>query len=139
MFLFVFVLTLLAFAVMDSIWLGLTAGKIYKPLMSDLMASRINLPAAIAFYGLYALGVTWFLTFPALTAQLPAYGFSGVGSLTVSAALLGLMAYGTYNLTALAVLRDWSPKLVMIDMVWGMTLTVAASHLVVFIGRILRL
>lgn len=139
MFLSALVLTLIAFAVIDSIWLGLTAGPVYKPLMGDLMAPRINMPAAVAFYGLYAFGVTWFLTFPALSGQLPVHGLPAGWSLTVSAALLGLMAYGTYNLTALAVLRDWSPKLVLIDMVWGAVLTVTASHLVVFAGRLLKI
>ncbi|MFT3997985.1 MAG: DUF2177 family protein [Asticcacaulis sp.] len=138
MFLSALVLTLIAFAVIDALWLSLTAGPVYKPLMGDLMAPRINMAAAVAFYALYAFGATWFLTFPALSGQLPAYGLPAGWSLTVSAALLGLVAYGTYNLTALAVLRDWSPRLVLIDMVWGAVLTVSATHLVVFAGRLLK-
>ncbi|UDF02702.1 DUF2177 family protein [Asticcacaulis sp. AND118] len=139
MFLSALVLTLIAFAVIDTVWLSLTAGPVYKPLMGDLMATRINLPAAVAFYVLYAVGVTWFLTFPALSGQLPVHGLPAGWSLTISAALLGLMAYGTYNLTALAVIRDWSVKLVVIDMIWGAVLTTAASHLVVFAGRLLKI
>ncbi|MFP1129432.1 DUF2177 family protein [Asticcacaulis sp. W401b] len=139
MFLSALVLTLIAFAVIDTVWLSLTAGPLYKPLMGDLMATRINMVAAVAFYLLYGLGVTWFLTFPALSGQLPVHGLPAGWSLTISAALLGLMAYGTYNLTAVAVIRDWSLKLVVIDMIWGAVLTTVASHLVVFAGRLLKI
>lgn len=139
MFLSALVLTLIAFAVIDTVWLSFMAGPVYRPLMGDLMAARINMYAAVGFYVLYALGVTWFLTFPALSGQMPAYGLPAGWSLTVSAALLGLLAYGTYNLTAMAVIRDWSFKLVLIDMIWGAVLTTIASHLVVFAGRLLKI
>ena len=34
-------------------------------------------------------------------------------------ALFGLFAYGTYNVTGLAVIRDWSLQLTLIDIGWG--------------------
>ena len=42
-------------------------------------------------------------------------------------AALGLVAYGTYELTNWAVLRDWPALLVPIDIGWGVVLTAVAG------------
>jgi uncharacterized membrane protein len=49
-------------------------------------------------------------------------------------ALLGLIAYGTYDLTSLAVMKGFTTKIAIIDMVWGTILTGAVSALTVFVG-----
>jgi len=43
------------------------------------------------------------------------------------AAGLGLVAYGTFELSSAAVIRDWPPALVPVDMAWGAAITVAAA------------
>jgi len=45
----------------------------------------------------------------------------------LTAALLGLMAYGTYDLTNMATLKPWSWKLVGIDMAWGTIVTTLSA------------
>ena len=47
-------------------------------------------------------------------------------------AALGLVAYGTYELTNWAVLRDWPALLVPIDIGWGVVLTAMAA----FVGKL---
>ena len=56
------------------------------------------------------------------------------GSITRAAgrgALLGLVAYATYDLTNQATLAIWSPRVTAFDLAWGTTLTALAS----LIGR----
>jgi len=49
-------------------------------------------------------------------------------------ALLGLIAYGTYDLTNLAVMKGFTTKIAVIDMIWGTVLTGAVSALTVLVG-----
>ncbi|MCX7362804.1 MAG: DUF2177 family protein [Alphaproteobacteria bacterium] len=44
-------------------------------------------------------------------------------------AVLGLCAYGTYDLTNLATLRAWTVRLAMMDIAWGAALTALAAWL----------
>nr|WP_040878888.1 DUF2177 family protein [Kaistia granuli] len=58
--------------------------------------------------------------------------FSGVrgGSFVrgvVVGAVLGLVAYGTYDMTNLATLKNWSLSLSVVDMAWGTFLTSLAA------------
>lgn len=92
----------------------------YKPRMAGLLLERPRLDAAVLFYALYIAGVTVFAVQPALEAG---------GCLRAAAlgALLGVIAYGTYDLTNLATLRDWSVTVTMVDLVWGGVATGAAA------------
>ena len=49
-------------------------------------------------------------------------------------AILGLIAYGTYDLTNLAVMKGFTARIAMIDMVWGMVLTSVVSSVTVLVG-----
>jgi uncharacterized membrane protein len=117
---------LVAMAVLDGAWLSFATGAIYKPGIGPLMADKPVIPAAIIFYLLYAAGVTYLITLPALAAaSLPAAITRG--------AVLGFIAYGTYDLTSLAILRGWPVNVTIIDMIWGAILTgvsAAAAYLV---------
>ena len=79
-------------------------------------------PAALAFYGLYIAGILVFAVLPSLAA----------GSLNKAIALgafFGLVAYATFDLTSLALFRDFPVVVVAVDPVWGsaLTETVAAA------------
>ena len=50
---------------------------------------------------------------------------------------MGLMAYGTYELTNYATLRDWSIEQVAVDMIWGGVLTGVSAWAGVVIVRTL--
>jgi uncharacterized membrane protein len=106
--------------VFDAIWLTLATPGLYRPALGELLAEPPNLVAAGAFYLLYLVGVVVFAIRPALAG----------GSLMHAAALggfLGLVAYGTYDLTNLATLRAWPVGLTIIDMVWGTLLTATVA------------
>jgi uncharacterized membrane protein len=75
-----------------------------------------NLPVGLAFYLLYIVGIIVF-------AVLPGVEKGSVVEALWRGALLGLVAYGTYDLTNLSTLKDWSPAITVVDMVWGTVLT----------------
>ena len=45
----------------------------------------------------------------------------------VNGALIGLLAYGTYDMTNLATLKGWSLQVSLVDMAWGAFLSATAS------------
>ena len=49
-------------------------------------------------------------------------------------AILGLIAYGTYDLTNLAVMKGFTTRIAIIDMIWGTVLTGAVSGITAAIG-----
>ncbi|NWE19079.1 DUF2177 family protein [Pseudomonas sp. P7548] len=105
--------TLLAFLVLDGLWLGVLMGPTYKSFLGPLMLDQPRLLPAVLFYLLYALGCVAFVVLPSVSWQRAAR----------LGALLGLVAYGTYDLSNWATLRGWSSGLAVMDMAWGTFLT----------------
>ena len=59
----------------------------------------------------------------------PAAEADSVMKAVISGAVFGLVAYATYDLTNLAVMKGFTLKIALIDMVWGMALSAAVSGL----------
>ena len=111
-----YVATLLTFLLLDGIWLGLLMAPTYRELLGSLMLEKpLLLPAAV-FYCLYVIGCVAFVVLPALSWQRAAK----------LGALLGLVAYGTYDLTNWATLREWSVQVSLMDWAWGTVATAVA-------------
>ena len=96
----------------DALWLGVVARGLYQQEMGSLMAAQPRWAAAAAFYLAYPLGLVVFAVQPALQAR-------SLGRAVLLGGLFGLFAYGTYDLTNLAVLQDWPLRLTFIDLAWG--------------------
>lgn len=132
-FLATYLLCLCIMLVIDSAWLFSVIDLLYRKNIGHLMAINLVWPAAIVFYLLYSLGVTIFIIMPGVQQsqksllEIFAYG-----------ALFGLVAYGTYDLTNHAVLRDWPLIVTVADMVWGALMTGSTSLLTVYIFRFFR-
>lgn len=115
-----YVLTLAIFVLIDTAWLGTMSERLYRPLLGTMLADNFRLAPAVAFYALYAAGLTVFAVTPGL-AQ------ADWKKALLLGALFGLFAYGTYDLTNLATLKTWSLKLSLIDMAWGVSVSAASS------------
>jgi uncharacterized membrane protein len=105
---------------LDMLWLGVIARRFYAAQMGDLLREQPSLGAAGLFYLLYVGGVVLFAVLPALQ------GPSWRTALLLGVAL-GVVAYGTYDLTNLATLRRWPLGLAIVDLVWGSVLTGLAA------------
>ena len=118
---------LLSLVVIDLIWLLGIAKNLYRDEMGSLMASEPKLLVGLGFYLLYALGASIFVIIPAISKQSWLYAVQ-------YGALFGLFCYMTYDLTNLAVIRDFPVRLAFIDIVWGSAVTAASATISYWVG-----
>jgi uncharacterized membrane protein len=116
MILIAYVATAIAFLIVDAIWLYTMADTLYRPLLGDMLEPQYRLAPAIVFYLIYVGGIVFFAVMPALQG-------GGVAKAALNGAVLGLVAYATYDLTNQATLRDWPLTLTLADIPWGMFVT----------------
>ena len=108
------------FLLLDLLWLGIVVPSVYRPELGALLRDDVIIPAALAFYVMYVGGMMILAVLPGLKAQ-------SLLTAVAMGAMLGLVAYGTYDLTNLATLKGWSLKVTLIDMTWGSFVTAMAS------------
>jgi uncharacterized membrane protein len=123
------VATLLSMGLLDAIWLATMTSRLYRREMPSLLLATPAWAPAIAFYLLYAVGVVLLVVRPALDGEWAVARVAGTG------ALLGLVAYGTYDLTNQATLRGWSTLVTAVDIAWGATLTAVVATVAVTAAR----
>ena len=119
---------LVALVSIDLVWLLGIAKNVYRDEMGSLMATEPKLLAGLAFYVLYALGACIFVVIPALSKQSLSYAL-------MYGALFGFFCYMTYDLTNLAVIRDFPTRLAFIDIAWGSLVTASVSGLIYKLGE----
>ena len=106
-----YVAVFLTMFIIDMLWLGVIAKSMYANAMGGLLSPNPNLWAAGAFYLIFPVGLVIFAVLP--QAESPLWKAALMG------ALFGFFAYSTYDLTNLAVVKDWPFGLTFIDMAWG--------------------
>lgn len=127
MFIKLFAIALPVFFAIDLIWLGLVAKNFYRQQIGALMKPEINWTAAIIFYFIFIAGLVAFVIAPAVEK----------GSWThalLFGALFGLVTYATYDLTNLALAKDWPLLVTLVDLAWGAFLAASVSTITYFIA-----
>lgn len=119
---------LLIMVVIDAIWIGFVMSSFYKSNLGYIMADKINWGAAILFYVVYIAGLIYFVISPAEKD-------SNLLKAALGGAVLGFVAYATYDLTNHATLKDWPYIVTIVDMIWGAVLTAFLATLGTFIAR----
>jgi len=116
----IYAASLITFLIIDGIWLGIVARGFYSEHLAQFLRPSPNWGVAGLFYLLYVIGAVVFVVIPAHAQQswLMAIGYG---------ALFGFIAYGTYDLTNLATIRDWPVVVSVVDMIWGACLTATVS------------
>lgn len=112
--------TAVFFLVIDSIWLGVVARSFYADQLGHLMKDQVNFGIAALFYIFFSAAVVYL-------ASMSGFRGNSAGLALIAGAVLGLAAYGTYDITNMATLKDWPVVMSLIDMVWGTVITAAAS------------
>ena len=115
-FLLLYAVTAAVFLVLDMIGIRYLIRPVFDRHVGHLLADPLRLLPAGAFYLAYVVGVLWFVSIPALKESAPLAALVG-------GVFLGLMCYGTYEMTNYATLADWSMEQVVIDTLWGGFLT----------------
>lgn len=111
-----YIATAIVFFAIDYVWLSRVAFNFYRAEIGHVLLDKPNFAAAGAFYLFYVGGIVYFAVSPALASE-------NWTQALVAGAILGLVAYGTYDMTNLATVKDWSVKVTIIDIAWGATLT----------------
>ncbi len=131
-----FVLAMVVFAFLDSIWLGYVVSNLYADWLGPLArlnadgSFNINFVAAIGVYILLAASIVFFVIPRAAGGEpLKVFAFG---------ALMGLIIYGVYDLTNAATLTSWPLVLIIADVAWGTIATALTALVVTNLGKMFR-
>lgn len=110
----------LAFLIIDGLWLGVMAKTFYTSQLGDLLRKNFLILPAGLFYLAYTAGLVFLAVRPTMT-QLP------ITNVALYGAIVGFLAYGTYDMTNLATLRSWPVLVSVVDIAWGTTLSASVA------------
>lgn len=126
MFIKLYLIALTVFFAIDMLWLGVVAKKFYAKQIGSLIKAEVNWLAAIVFYLIFIVGLVVFVITPAVEKG------SWLHALLFGA-LFGLVCYATYDLTNLAIAKDWPLLVTIVDLMWGVILAASVSTITYFI------
>lgn len=120
-------MTAVFFAV-DLVWLGAVARGFYRDALGHLLREDTKWPVALAFYAIYIAGILVFAVLPSLQQE-------SLGRAVALGAFFGFVAYATFDLTSLALIRDFPVRVVVVDLAWGSILTAGVAAAGYGLGR----
>ena len=123
-----FIFVSIIFLVIDVVWLSITVKSLYRPALGDLLKDTPVMWAAVLFYIIYMIGVALIILKPALAND-------SILQALWTGVVFGVVAYGTYNLTNMATVKNWSASIVWIDMLWGGFLTGFSSAVGIYLTK----
>ena len=127
-FLKLYAATAAVFFALDLTWLGVVAKRVYAEQMGHLTRTDVQWVPAVLFYLVYVAAILVLCVKPGLERD-------SVGRAVAMGALFGLAAYAAFDLTGLALLKDFPLKGALIDLTWGTFVTATVSGIAVIIGR----
>lgn len=110
----------ISFLAIDAVWLAIIARDFYRRRLGDLMREEVWFGVAGLFYLFYAIAIV-------ILVVVPAHRAGSLQHAIMLGAVLGLCAYGTYDVTNLATLRGWPVSVAVVDVIWGAILTSTVS------------
>ena len=116
-----------SFGILDALWLRWAGPNFYRPALGDLLAEQFRMGPALVFYLLYIAAMVWFAVRPGIAL--------GVPHAVLNGALLGGIAYATYDLTNQATLKFWPVHVTLVDIAWGASATALACGIAAFAVR----
>lgn len=125
-----YAVTAVIFLALDALMLTFYMRPLFEKHIGVLLLEDIRIGAAAAFYLAYLAGLLWLVSLPALREG------TNVQAL-IGGLVIGAMAYGTYEFTSYAIMRDWHPAMVVADFAWGTVLTGVSAWAGVAITRAL--
>ncbi len=124
-----FAATAAVFLILDGIMLTFVMKPLFTRHIGPLLVEPIRIAPAAAFYLAYIAGLIYLVSLPAIRAGAP---------VVIPALIIGLMAYGTYEFTSWAIMKDWHWQMVTADTLWGGALTAFSAWAGVMVTRALH-
>lgn len=113
----------------DLVWLGVVAKGFYQRQIGHLLRPDVQWVPAVLFYLVYVAALVVFVAAPAVERQ-------SVGRAIGYGAFFGVAAYAAFDLTSLALLKDFPLAAALVDLAWGASLSAVVSAGVVLSARI---
>ena len=101
---------------LDLVWIGVVARDFYQRHLGTLLRPDVRWAPAVLFYLLYVAALVVFVVAPAVGRRSAAHA-------VLLGAFFGLAAYAAYDLTSLALIRDFPTIAAVVDLAWGATLS----------------
>lgn len=114
---------------LDLIWLGVVAKGFYQRHLGHLMRADVQWVPAVSFYLIYVAALVVFVAGPAAERD-------SIGRAVAYGAFFGLAAYAAFDLTGLALFRNFSVTAAIVDLAWGAFLSATVSAAVVLVARL---
>jgi len=111
-----YAVTAVIFLTLDAIALRVLVKPTFEKSLGDWLHDSPKIAPAAVFYLFYVVALVVLVSWPAYVA-------SDLWRAAWQGALIGAMAYGTYEFTNLSTLTRWSPQMVAVDFTWGTILT----------------
>jgi uncharacterized membrane protein len=127
LFLKLYAVAIITFLVLDGLWIGVVASGFYKKQLAYIFTDQVNFTAVALFYLVYTAGLVYLVIEPGLGAPVLRVFLTG--------ALVGLMAYGAYDFTNQATIRNWPVVVTVVDLAWGTFATGVVSVVTTMIAR----
>ena len=118
--------TTITFLILDAIMLTLVMKPLFTTHIGHLMLDGFRAGPAAVFYLAYVAGLLFLVSIPALKSG---------SAVLLPAAIIGAMAYGTYEFTSYAIMKDWHWQMVATDVIWGTVLTAVSAWVGVTVAR----
>ncbi len=128
-FVIAFAAMLVAMLPIDALWITTVAKSFYARQIGHLMGDAPVFGAAALFYIIYAAAVALLVVLPALAGEW------SLGRVYLYGAVFGLAAYGAYDLTNQATLRDWPVIMTVVDLAWGALVTGLAATIAYVVSK----
>ena len=123
-----YISTAIVFLALDVVMLKKVMYPLFSANIGPMMLEDLRMGPAAVFYLFYVVGVVWFVSIPALNVGSIAQAF-------FAGAVLGALAYGTYEFTNFATLKGWTAQMEMVDVIWGAVLTGTSAALGVAVTK----
>ena len=97
-------------------------------------AMKVNIPSATICYILIVLGLYYFVLRHIIVPNATSAAAAAIQTMRIddgmkAAFFLGILVYGVYETTTIAILRNWSPMTAVIDTTWGGTLFALSAYI----------
>jgi uncharacterized membrane protein len=104
--------TAIVFLAADAFMIPLVMRPLFLSRLGPQMLDDLRLFPAALFYIIHVAGLV-------VLAGAPALRIRDAGSAAIKGAMVGLVAYGCYEMTSWTIMRNWDATLVVVDLIWG--------------------
>ena len=127
-YIYIYLASVAIFLGIDAVWLKTMTGLFYEKRIGHLLADEPNMIAAGVFYMFYLLALCIIILYPQIKAN------ASLAHIFLLGGLIGLMAYGTYDFTSLALYKGFTLDTALVDFAWGSILTGTVSTIVAWLA-----